>query len=229
MTRFVHSFSLSASVTWFLAPHAADSEACSRSHANEVVVLRVPGPHELSVLPLAASRRVTQPLTSRVQLCCGGLEGCHGVSRLLHTIWMRSSVTWQVCCVHEVMLLGEWLNTSVTTTASSRVLPPRRICSLTGCQSCHSRLVPLPAVSEDCASTLEKHGSLSTGNRKRVASIASPSLTLKHRNLQFNTSAWCRHPDACSGNFGQKYLTEAIEITRLLRGSYVDESSAYFV
>ena len=69
----------SASVTWLLALHVADREACSRSHANEVVVLRVPGPHELSVLPLAASRRVTQPLTSRVQLCYGGLEGGHGV------------------------------------------------------------------------------------------------------------------------------------------------------
>ena len=65
---------------------------------------------------------------------------------------------------------------------------------------CHSRL---RSVSEDCASTLEKHGSLSTGDRKRVASIASPALTLKPRNLQFDTSAWCCHPDACSGNFGQ--------------------------
>merc|ERR1712012_1237169 len=39
--------------------------------------------------------------------------------------------------------------------------------ALTGCQSCHSRLVPLSGVSADCASTLEsvcgKFGSLSTG------------------------------------------------------------------
>ena len=32
---------------------------------------------------------------------------------------------------------------------------------------------PLSGVSEDCASTLEKHESLKTGNRKRVALIAS--------------------------------------------------------
>ena len=32
---------------------------------------------------------------------------------------------------------------------------------------------PLSGVSEDYTSTLEKHGSLSTGNRKRVASIVS--------------------------------------------------------
>ena len=38
--------------------------------------------------------------------------------------------------------------------------------------------MPLPTVSEDCASTLVEYGSLSTGDRKRVALIASPALTL---------------------------------------------------
>ena len=57
--------------------------------------------------------------------------------------------------------------------------------ALTSCQSCHSRLVPLSGVSEDCASTFEKYGSLSTGDRKRVASIASPALTLKPHDLHF--------------------------------------------
>ena len=61
--------------------------------------------------------------------------------------------------------------------------------------------VRLPLAS-DCAPNLQKHGSLGTGDRKRVASIASPALTLKPQNLQFDTSAWCGHPDACSGNFG---------------------------
>ena len=82
---------------------------------------------------------------------------------------------------------------------------------------------------KDCASTLEKYESLSTGDRTRVASIASPALTFKPRNLQFDTSAWCGHPDACSGNFGQKYFMEATEVTRLLHGFYVDESSARYV
>ena len=34
---------------------------------------------------------------------------------------------------------------------------------------------------DDCASTHEKYGSFSTGDRKRVASIASPAITLKPR------------------------------------------------
>ena len=37
---------------------------------------------------------------------------------------------------------------------------------------------PLSTVSEGYTSTLEQHGSLSTGDRKRVASMASPALTL---------------------------------------------------
>ena len=45
---------------------------------------RVPDPHELSVLPLAVLRRVTQPLTSRVQLCCGGLEGSPTLTTVSH-------------------------------------------------------------------------------------------------------------------------------------------------
>ena len=40
----------------------------------------------------------------------------------------------------------------------------------------------LSTVSEGCTSTLEKQGSLSTGDRKRVASIASLALTLKPWN-----------------------------------------------
>ena len=56
---------------------------------------------------------------------------------------------------------------------------------------------PLSGVSKDCASTLEKYGSLSTGNRKRVASIVSPALTLKPLDCTSgDTSAWCGHPDA---------------------------------
>ena len=52
------------------------------------------------------------------------------------------------------------------------------------CQSA-TRVFTSSSVSEDCASTLEKHESLSTGDHKRVASIASPALTLKPRNLHF--------------------------------------------
>ena len=72
---------------------------------------------------------------------------------------------------------------------------------------------------EDCASTIEKYESLSTGDRKRVASIASQHLTLKPRNLLFDASVWCRHPGACSGHFGQNISLEAIEVTRLYMGS----------
>ena len=50
------------------------------------------------------------------------------------------------------------------------------------CQSCYSRLNLFWYV-EDCASTLEEHGSLSTGDRKRVASIASPAIDTQASRL----------------------------------------------
>ena len=72
----------------------------------------------------------------------------------------------------------------------------------------------------NCAYTLEKYGSLSTGDRKRVASIASQALTLKPRDLHSgDTSASCGHPDAFSGNFGENYLI----------GSYPDNSLVTWV
>ena len=71
---------------------------------------------------------------------------------------------------------------------------------------------------------------LSTGDRKRIASIASPALNSNLGTCTLDdTSAWCDLPDACSGNFGQQYPLEAIETTRLLHGIYVDESSACYV
>merc|ERR1712135_80815 len=46
---------LSASITWFLAPHSAYREACSRKSRQRCrCVERVRGPHGLSILPLAA-------------------------------------------------------------------------------------------------------------------------------------------------------------------------------
>ena len=74
--------------------------------------------------------------------------------------------------------------------------------ALTGCQSCHSRLVPLSGVSEDCASTLEsvcgKYGSLSTGAcQSCFSSIDAVNLGTCSSD---DTSAWCDHPDACSGS-----------------------------
>ena len=65
--------------------------------------------------------------------------GCHGVSSAathnFNMQWRAHGRYARDSCVYEVMFLGEWLNTSVTTTASSRVLPPRRIRGLTDCQS----------------------------------------------------------------------------------------------
>ena len=114
---------------------------------------------------------------------------------------------------------GEWLNTSVTTTVSSRVLPHNEHVALQVVSLANRVLASFWCV-EDRASTLEKYGSFSTGDRKRVASIASPTLTLKLQGfISGDTSSWCDHPDACSGNFGQGTSLEALEATRLLHGS----------
>ena len=85
---------------------------------------------------------------------------------------------------------------------------------------CYSRLCLFFGVSKICVSTLEKYESLSTGDRKRVASIASPALTLKTRNSQFDTSVWCRPPGARSGNFGQKYLSSRKTKCQNRRGEF---------
>ena len=59
-----------------------------------------------------------------------------------------------------------------------------RVRGPTGCQPCHSQLVPLSGVSEDCASTLEKYGSLSTGDRQSCFS----SIDAKASGLALRTT-----------------------------------------
>ena len=89
---------------------------------------------------------------------------------------------------------------------------------------------PLSGVSEDCASTFEKYGSLSTSDRKRVASIASPALTLKASGLAFRTTLLLGVTTLVPAlvSLGKSTSLEAIEATRLLHGFYVDESFACY-
>ena len=73
----------------------------------------------------------------------------------------------------------------------------RTACSWNTRRKSATRVFASSSVSEDYASTLEKHQFLSTGDRKRVASIASPALTPKPWNLHLGrplslvcTSCW---------------------------------------
>ena len=54
-------------------------------------------------------------------------------------------------------------------------------------------------VSEDCASTLETYESLSQAMPVVLSSIDAHNLVTCPSD---DTSAWCDHSDACSGNFG---------------------------
>ena len=84
---------------------------------------------------------------------------------------------------------------------------------------------PLSGVSKDCASTVEKYGSLSTGDRKRVSftSIDTQASGLALRaTLLLGVAALM----SALVTLGQSTSLEAIEATRLLHGFYVDESSA---
>ena len=55
----------------------------------------------------------------------------------------------------------------------------------------------------------EKYGSFSTGNRKRVASIASTASHSTSNSHFGRLFCWCGHPDVYSCNFGQKYLVRS--------------------
>ena len=80
---------------------------------------------------------------------------------------------------------------------------------------------------ENCASTLEEYGSLSTGVRKRVASIAS-HMTLKPRDFfSGDTSAGFDLPVVCSVTPGS--TIESYRGNSLVAWVLIDESSACFV
>ena len=72
---------------------------------------------------------------------------------------------------------------------------------------------------KNCASILEKCRSLSTADRKRVASIASPALTFKPRNFTRSTLLLCVATLVAALVTLDKNSLEAIETTRLLHGS----------
>ena len=61
----------------------------------------------------------------------------------------------------------------------------------------------------------------STGPSARaIANRAFPALTLSFGTCTSDeTSAWCDHPNACSGSLGRQYLVGSIEATRLLHNS----------
>ena len=90
---------------------------------------------------------------------------------------------------------------------------------------------PLSRVSEDCASTLEKHGSLGTRRSQASCLDSFPSIDTQASELALWTT-----PQlgvyillVALATLGKSTSLEAIEATRLLHGFYVDESSACYV
>ena len=85
--------------------------------------------------------------------------------------------------------------------------------------------MPLSGVSK-IVHLLLSYGSLSTGDRKRVASIASPALTLTR--VSSDTSACVAALLVTLITLSKSTSLEAIDATRLFHWFYVDESSACY-
>lgn len=74
----------------------------------------------------------------------------------------------------------------------------------TGCQACHSRLIPLPAkeASQSCRAQLSKQ----CGKYGQLKKQACTSCTLNNSSKALSAcslddkEAWCDHPDACLGS-----------------------------
>ena len=124
-------------------------------------------------------------------MCRNGVSDSHKLQTWLYeladleftAVYAESQHERRECHDSAEMLTAHWetLQSNVTSWYGA----------LTGCQYCHSRLVPLSGVSADCASTIEsvceKYGSL-TGV---IASRASPALKVCLRTYSSNgTSAW---------------------------------------
>ena len=105
------------------------------------------------------------------------------------------------------------------TAVSSRVLPHSEYVASQVISLANRVLASFWCV-EDCASTLEKYGSFSTGDRKRVASIASPTLTLKLQGFfSGDTFVGVTSLLLALVKLGKSTSLEAIETTRLLHVS----------
>ena len=136
---------------------------------------------------------------------------------MLSEFWRRHS---RAFFLHDRKLGGRSVLSLRSLGFSLLTLSIERLLTNTCCKSA-TRLFASFKCAKDCVSTLEKHEYLSTGDRKRVASLASSIL---HSCL-----ACVATLKPFSGTLGKSISLEAIEDTRLLHGFYIDESSARYV